>query len=50
MSSFMKWTQVVLVSNVLDTVIHVIDLFNSILGGSMLFRALLQNFWDAYIN
>lgn len=50
MSSFMKWTQVILVTNMLDTVIPVIDLFNSILGGNMIFRALLPNFGDAYIN
>lgn len=46
----MKWTQVVLVSNMLDTVIHVTDLFNSILGGNMLFGALLPNFWGACVN
>jgi len=28
----------------LDTVIHVIDFFNSILRGNMLFRALCQTF------
>lgn len=43
-SSFLKWTQVVLVSNMLDTVIQVIYMFNSILGGNRLFRALLPNF------
>lgn len=38
------------ISNMLDTVIHAVDLFNSILGGNTLFRALLPYFWVAYIN